>query len=202
MGQKVDNSISLQTGAGLAPQELARWKSALPATTLASLLTPEPAFWEHVTRVRAGEDARDLAGAYGNGKVRRQVLASYLETGARGPHESAITRVLGIAATASFTQAPREPGDPKNAYRPDFRQAVLVGAACIARRGAGKCLVCGKQLTDRRAAPVGGPTERTSRQDCCPDHRHYGMEDYRKQAVHLVFHHVASALAQTFDDTG
>jgi len=140
-------------------------------------LEGDPFWGEQVERVKRGEDALELARAYGNGLKRRRVIAELL-----------MRPSSAIAYTVPAT--PPTGRDVGSQYSQSFWLHVIRGAECIVRLGGSRCLACGDKLAVTRCTG-GGPTAKTARVAyCCTRAEEVADRD----AMATVFSRAAAAL--------
>jgi hypothetical protein len=181
--EKSDFFWSAVTGEGRTRTERAIDKSPLAYLILLDRLNTSKSWAPSVKLVREGADPVAVAGAYGNGRRRRSVIAVMLTRAAAGHGEAIAYTVTEHAAEAG------------NRYSASFWLRTMRGADCIARLGDGACLDCTEPLAEKRQKNWSGPTSRTSRILYCPSCGADTTGD--RDAIADVFARAAEALAIT-----
>jgi hypothetical protein len=114
-----------------------------PALTLGSALTGQDEFWDHVASIRAGANPERIARRY----IRRdqgrrlKLITTLLERAAESPDDTAAgDRMWNAGVNAYTVDGVPGPLSPQRSLRPDALETLAIGAARIARRGAGRCV--------------------------------------------------------------
>jgi hypothetical protein len=171
------------------PQELARLVDQFAVSVLGNRLGRDSAFLAFSDRVRGGEDAWGLAGIYIVKGTGRKVIARLLDYAAAPVDQpSVVDRLISLGSTDSFwAEAPLQKGAARRWLRNGIRARLQCGADLLTRRGAGKCLACGKKLSERQARTgYGRPARRDYCGDCLKEarKRYSGLTTERAQQAH------------------
>ena len=131
-----------------------------------------------------GDVALELARRYGQGRRRQGVIAVFLREAAAAlqfvppewadPHDWALLALMNVGSLA-YTPAGQAAGVSR---RPSAAARIKRDRGCraIARRGAGRCIICGMAV---QPTPVGGAVRKRSNQpftcarDCASEERHH-----------------------------
>lgn len=146
-GPRVVDGWNQTTGSGLDPQGKARFRVGFVLDRLVDALVREPAFWQHAALAQTDREAHAGALRYGRGDLRRALLGRLLLVAGTAPDRAHARRWLGLLTVEAYWCDEALPSRGPYAARPDFRQLVEAGTRAIARRGASKCLICGRDLS-------------------------------------------------------
>lgn len=129
-------------GEGLPREVLPTYRGQLAVATLASALVAFPEFLEQADLVVSGADPLEVAVPYSRRKSRRRVIARFMEAAAGCPEmpDQAMTSLAQVRAVT--IDARDRPKRLPYYIEASFEAAITRGALSIARRGAGRCVLC------------------------------------------------------------
>jgi hypothetical protein len=152
----------------MSPQELARVADHFAVSALGNRLGRDRAFLAAAARVRSGEDAWKLARPYISRGPGRKLIARLLEVAAEpGDPRPVVDRLINIGEPTVWANGTTIKGDAVRWLRTDARCKLVCGAKLLARRGAGKCLGCGRLLAETRSRTAHGHWQRREYCDPC-----------------------------------
>ncbi len=137
-----------------------------------------------IVEPHGGDVALQLAGRYGQGRRRRSIVAVFLREAAAAlqfappefpdPHDWAMLMLMNVGSLA-YTPEGQAAGVTRRPSAPALHRRER-GCRAIARRGAGRCIVCDAPV---QALPVGGAVVDRKNQPftcsvrCASDERYY-----------------------------
>lgn len=172
--------IALQELIAALVEEETFWQDAEVVARRARTLTGEAQNeWQAKDR-----EAYQLAGKYGNGRLRRAVVGRLLLVASMASDRERARRWLEVFAVEPWW-TDTDDADRRGPYapRPDYLRKVREGARCVARRGAGRCFVCGRSLAGGARSSSG----RRVRREYCAEHGQDTPVAWRDAAMEQIF---------------
>jgi hypothetical protein len=169
-----------------SPAGRATEAAMVPVIILGAALAADQTFQRYAAEVASNPDkAPRLAGRYCRAGAGRQVVEAMLREASRDRRPGSADRLMNLSSRrAWYEEAPLEPGDRRNALQERTLATFQHGAELLVRRGANRCLTCGRSLAHDHA----------SRRYCASHQPGWGEEEADQAALRATLRAAAESM--------